>query len=117
MLRSLKSERWRVQHLVVSLLFLRFVEHVGEATLSAVLTIEVRRHEDASTALLRRALPPQPVDLAVIVNLVVLQHSQLNLAVLVLDLLGSGVILLLALLSSTPQPKNLKSSFLTKMVS
>ena len=99
------------------LFVLWFVENICEAALATVLPVKVRRHEHAGTALLGGALPPQAVDLAVVVHLVVLQHGQLDLAVLVLDLLGSGVILLLALLSSTPQPKNLKSSFLTKMVS
>merc|ERR1711892_278450 len=63
-------------------------------------------HEHSSAALLSRALTPKPVDLAVVVHLVVLEHGQLNLTVLVLDLLGSGVILLLALLSTTPEPQH-----------
>ena len=60
------------------------------------------RHEDAGAALLGRALAPQPVDLAVVVHLVVLEDGQLDLAVLVLDLLGGGVVLLLALLAAAP---------------
>ena len=63
-------------------------------------------HEHAGPALLGRALAPQPVNLPVVVDLVVLQHSQLDLAVLVLDLLGCGVILLLAFLCTAPEPQH-----------
>ena len=63
-------------------------------------------HEDSGTALLRRALPPQTVDLTVVVDLVVLQHGELHLTVLVLDLLGCGVVLLLTLLAATAQPED-----------
>merc|ERR1719350_139914 len=88
------------------LLVLWLVEHVGEAALAAVLTVKVRGHEDPGATLLGRALAPQAVDLAVVVHLVVLEDSQLNLAVLVLDLLGGCVILLLPLLSSSPEPED-----------
>jgi len=63
-------------------------------------------HENSSSTLLSRTLTSQTVDLAVIVHLVVLQHGQLHLAVLVLDLLGGGVILLLPLLSTSPQSED-----------
>ena len=62
------------------------------------------RHEHSGTALLGRALSPQTVDLPVVVHLVVLQHGQLHLPVLVLDLLGGGVVLLLPLLGPSSQP-------------
>merc|ERR1719350_1620444 len=88
------------------LLILRLVKHVGEAALAAVLAVEVRGHEDPGATLLGRAFAPQAVDLAVVVHLVVLEDSQLNLAVLVLDLLGSSVILLLPLLGASPQPED-----------
>ena len=45
--------------------------------------------------------PPQPLDLAIPVHLVILEHSQLGLLTLVLDLLGGGIHLLLALLGTT----------------
>ena len=61
-------------------------------------------HEDSSTTLLGRALAAQTVDLPIVVNLVVLEHSQLDLPVLVLDLLGGGVVLLLPLLGPSSQP-------------
>merc|ERR1719209_901862 len=86
------------------LLVLRLVEHVGETALAAVLTVEVSSHEDSSAALLSRALTAQTVDLAIVVNLVVLKDGQLDLPVL--DLLGGGVVLLLPLLSTSPQPED-----------
>merc|ERR1719209_1553402 len=90
----------------IHLLVLGLVEHVGETALAAVLTVEVRGHEDSSSALLSRALTAQTVDLAIVVNLVVLEDGQLDLPVLVLDLLGGGVVLLLPLLSTSPQPED-----------
>ena len=88
------------------LFVLWFVENICEAALATVLPVKVRRHEHAGAALLCRALPPQAVDLAVVVHLVVLQHGQLDLPVLVLDLFGSGVVLLLPLLGTTPEPEH-----------
>merc|ERR1719312_2050547 len=85
---------------------LRLIEDVGEAALSAVLPVEVRSHEDASPTLLCRALTAQPVDLPVVIHLVVLEHSELNFAVLVLDLLGGGIILLLPLLATSTKPQH-----------
>ena len=41
---------------------------VCQATLAAVVAVEVRRHENTSTAVLVRALPPQASDLAIVVN-------------------------------------------------
>merc|ERR550517_1644518 len=81
------------------LFFFRFVEDISQAALPAVLAVVVGGHEDAGPALLGRTLAPQTVDLAVIVHLVVLQHGQLDLPVLVLDLFGCGVVLLLPLLA------------------
>ena len=40
-------------------------------------------------------------------HLVVLEDGQLDLPVLVLDLLGGGVVLLLPLLSTSPQPEQI----------
>ena len=47
-------------------------------------------------------------------HLVVLEDSQLDLPVLVLDLLGGGVVLLLPLLSTSPQPG--KKGIMNKLV-
>ena len=77
------------------------VKDVGQVATSAVLAIVHGSHEDTSTALGLRAFAPQALDLAVTVNLVVLENRELRLLPLVLDLLGSGVHLLLALLCSS----------------
>ena len=52
------------------------------------------------------ALSPQALDLAIAVDLVVLKDGKLGLLALVLDLLGSGVHLLLALLTTTTQAQH-----------
>lgn len=52
------------------------------------------------------ALAAKTLDLAVTVNLVVLEDGELGLLVLVLDLLGGGVDLLLALLTTTTQAED-----------
>ena len=52
------------------------------------------------------ALAAKTLDLAIAVNLVVLKDGQLGLLVLVLDLLGGGVDLLLALLTTTTQAED-----------
>merc|ERR1719154_221445 len=89
-----------------SLLVLGLVEDVGQTALAAVLAVEVGSHEDAGAALLGGALAAEAGDLAVVVNLVVLEDGELDLPVLVLDLLGGGVVLLLALLGTSPQPED-----------
>jgi hypothetical protein len=69
----------------------------------AVLTVMHSSHEDTSSAFLGRALPPQPLDLSISINLVVLEDRQLGLLALVLDLLGCAVDLLLALLGTAAE--------------
>ena len=82
------------------------LELVGEPALAAVLAVLVEGHlhngykqpysdesrrdtyEDTSTALGRGALATEPLDLAVRVDLVVLEDRHLDLLALVLDLLG-----------------------------
>lgn len=73
---------------------------------TAVLAVVHGSHEDTSTALGLRALTAKTLDLAVTVNLVVLEHSELGLLALVLDLLGGGVDLLLPLLATTTQAEH-----------
>ena len=73
---------------------------------STVLPIMHRSHENARPTRLVRTLSPQALDLAVAVDLVVLQHGELRLLALVLDLLRSGVDLLLALLAATAQTED-----------
>lgn len=52
------------------------------------------------------ALAAKTLDLSITVNLVVLEDGELGLLVLVLDLLGGGVDLLLALLTTTTQAED-----------
>ena len=89
-----------------NLLLVLLAEHVGKMTLTAVLAIEVLGHEDTGATLFRGTLAPQPLELAAVVDLVVLQDSKLDLGVLVLLLLGLGVGLLLALLTTTEKTED-----------
>ena len=88
------------------LLFLGGVVHVGQATLAAVLPVKVGSHKDTGTTLFTGALSPQTIDLAVVIHPVVLQHGELDLAVLVFLLLGCGVVLLLSFLGTSSEPQN-----------
>ena len=83
----------------------RVLKHVCQVALAAVVTVEMHGHEGAGTALLG-ALLPQASDLARgLIHLVVLEHSELDLLVLALDLLRLGVHLLLTLLASADKLK------------
>ena len=64
------------------------------------------RHESPRTASRVRTLLPQPLHLAGPVHLVELEHGELHLLVLVLDLLGLGVRLLLPLLRATTETED-----------
>ena len=69
-------------------------------------------HENTGTTLFSGALTSQTMDLAIVINTVVFQYSELDFLMLMFDLLGGGVILLLALLSATTESKNqVKSRF------
>jgi hypothetical protein len=70
---------------------------------AAVLAVVHGSHEDTGTALGLGALAAETLDLAITVDLVVLEDGQLGLLPLVLDLLGGGVDFLLALLGSSAQ--------------
>jgi hypothetical protein len=84
---------------------------------AAVLAVVHGSHEDTSTTLSLGALPPETLDLAIAVDLVVLEDSELGLLPLVLDLLGSGVHLLLPLLgSSTKTEDEMESGLLLDVV-
>lgn len=72
--------------------------------LTTVLSVTHVGHEDTSTTGV--ALSSQSLDLSIVINLVVVQDSQLDLSVLVLDLLWGGVVLLLLLLTTTSQSKD-----------
>lgn len=96
---------------------LGLVEYVGEMAFAAVLAIVHGSHEDTSATLLGRALATQALDLSITVDLVVLEHSQLCLLALVLDLLRGGVDLLLALLATATQTKDqVKSRLLLDVI-
>ena len=63
-------------------------------------------YEDTGTAGRGRALATKTLDLAVALDLVVLEDGHLNLLALVLDLLGRVVRLLFALLGATAEAKH-----------
>lgn len=73
---------------------------------TTVLSVVHGSHEDTGTTLLGWAFSSQSLDLAITINLVVLEHSQLGLLSLVLDLLGSAVHLLLSLLGTATKSQN-----------
>ena len=74
-------------------------------------------HEDPRPTVGSGALSSQSLDLAAVVDLVELEYGQFHLLLLVLDLLRGGVVLLLALFATTPQPKNeVKSRLLLDVV-
>jgi len=106
---------------------LRVVEDVSQVATTTVLTVVHGSHEGTSSALaqksqynlyysrhtkssithsLGRTLAAQTLDLAIAVDLVVLEDGELGLLALVLDLLGRGVDLLLALLGAAAQPQH-----------
>lgn len=63
------------------------------------------------------ALPSQPLDLPIPIDLVVLKHSQLGLLALMLDLLWGGVDLLLTLLGTTTEAEHkVEGGFLLDVV-
>ena len=64
-------------------------EGVCQVALAAVLAVLVKGHEDTSTALSRRAFTTKALDLAIGLDLVILQYRHLDLLTLVLNLLGS----------------------------
>lgn len=89
---------------ITLLLFL--LVYVCESTLATILPVKVSCHEYAGTTLWPRALPPQTLDLAGVVDLVVFEDGQLHLLLFMLDLLGCGVVLLLPLLPPSPETQH-----------
>lgn len=82
------------------------IENVGQMAAATILSIMHGSHEDTSTTVLGWALAAETLDLAITVNLVVLEYRQLGLLSLVLDLLWGGVDLLLSLLGSTTKTED-----------
>lgn len=78
---------------------------VGKAALSAVVTAFMIGHEDASTASISRAFTSQSLDLAIGINLVILENCKLDSLMLMLDLLGLSVGLLLTFLTTTKESR------------
>lgn len=78
-----------------------------EAALAAVEAVLVHGHAHTHAALLVGARLAQALHLAVVINAVELEHRQLDGLVHVLHLLGLGVGLLLALLTTTAEAKHL----------
>jgi len=91
-------------------------KHESHMAATAVLTVAlVRSHE--SVAARGHALPEQTSDLAVVVDLVVVENGELHALVLVGNTLRSRVDLLLVLLATTPQAENkVKSALLLDVV-
>lgn len=85
---------------------LGLIKDVGQVAAAAVLAVVHGGHEDTGTALGVGALTAEALDLAVAVDLVVLEDRELGLLALVLDLLGGGVDLLLPLLGTTAQAED-----------
>ncbi|KAK1588981.1 hypothetical protein Q3G72_029224 [Acer saccharum] len=75
-------------------------------TLITVVPIKVIGHKSSRTALCVGTLLPQPLDLPGVIDLVELQHSQLHLLLLLLELLWLSVGLLLRLLSTTAKAEH-----------
>ncbi|CAA7404188.1 unnamed protein product [Spirodela intermedia] len=81
--------------------------NIGETALPAVVAVVVDGHEGAGAALGVGALLAQLRDLAGgFIDLVELEHGELDLLLLVLDLLGLGVGLLLALLRPSAEAEH-----------
>ena len=63
-------------------------------------------HEDPGAAFFGRTLTSQTVDFAIVVHTVVFQVGQIHFLMFVFDLLGSGVVLLLAFLATSTETKD-----------
>ena len=63
-------------------------------------------HEDPGAAFFGRTLTSQTVDFASVVHTVVFQVGQIHFLMFVFDLLGSGVVLLLALLTTATEAED-----------
>ncbi|KAK0604133.1 hypothetical protein LWI29_012353 [Acer saccharum] len=75
-------------------------------TLITVVPIKVIGHKSSRTAHCVGTLLPQPLDLPGVIDLVELQHSQLHLLLVVLELLWLSVGLLLLLLGTTAKAEH-----------
>ena len=101
-----KKKKKETNPLLHLLVIIGFFVDVSQSTLPTILSIKVSGHEDPSPTVWPGALSSQSLDLSAVVDLVELEHGQLHLLFLVLDLLGCGVVLLLTFLATTPQPQD-----------
>jgi hypothetical protein len=85
---------------------LLLVEDVSQVAATAVLAVGHGSHEDTGTAGVSGALAAETLNASIRADLVVLEDGQLGLLALVLDLLGGGVDLLLALLATTTEAED-----------
>merc|ERR1711904_132659 len=97
---SMSSLSSGMMHLFVALV----LEHVSKMALATILTVEVLGHEDTGTTVGMGALTTHASHLVGGIDLVVLEHMKFDF--LVLDLLGLGVCLLLALLTATTKAEH-----------
>merc|ERR1711872_767280 len=75
------------------------------------------RHENSTSTGLIWAFSSETSDFSILIIFVVFQNSKLDLLSLVLDFLWGGVILLLSLLTTSPQSQDkMKSGFLLDVV-
>merc|ERR1719436_1439999 len=95
-------------------LLIALFDEIGQVTLPTVVAVVMHGHEDTWSAKLVRTIPAEAGDLVVRVDLVELEHSQLHLFALVLDLLGFCIGLLLALLPAAGQLKRKEQSRLIR---
>ncbi|KAK1584453.1 hypothetical protein Q3G72_033170 [Acer saccharum] len=82
------------------------IEATPITILTTVVPIKVIGHKSTRTALCVGILLPQPLDLPEVIDLVELQHSQLHLLLLLLELLWLSVGLLLRLLGTTAKAEH-----------
>ena len=101
-----KKRKRRENDQIFSSLFVFLLVNICESALAAVLPVKVGGHEDTGPTVWGRTFPPESLDLSAVVYLVVLEHGQLHLLLLMLDLLGSGVVLLLTLLATSAQTQH-----------
>jgi len=59
----------------ISIPLLRLIKDVSKMALSAILAIIHSSHEDTGTTGLSRTFPPQPLNLPISINLIILQDS------------------------------------------
>ena len=80
---------------------LSLIEHISQTTLSTILTVVMGGHEDPGSTLFGGTLASQAMNFSIVINAVIFAGRQAHFLMLVFNLLGSGVVLLLALFSTS----------------